>query len=156
MKRILWALVAVVTFLGLLGLAYGCVQCPDSCDEVVVDVAASSGQLRKAIVPINANRGGGEAYGSGTTSIFGRLYAIDIDYRGSISTTTDITISYLAPSWGTLYTNANSATDVMTYPRQSVNNYGEYYLLDGTVKLELAQTQLFTPCVTMTLYYLAP
>lgn len=162
MKRILWLIVAAITFLGLLGLAYGCVQCPDPCPDEVAVMAQPS--LSKEVLKVTASGLTGELCGNVTSAhVLGELVAVQLEYRGSISTTTDVTVSYGTPSWGTIVLNSNSATDAVLYPyAQPVNSSQTAYtnsyirhLVDGTLTVYMCQTQAGQN-LTATLYYVRP
>lgn len=109
----------------------------------------------------------GAAAGSGTAVIRGKILALYLDYHASApASTTDVTITTEDPVSRTIYSKANSVTDAWVYPRVQVqSNAGtgveyatgfpiyEPYVVCGTVKVAIAESNALTDCVVVDVFY---
>lgn len=114
-------------------------------------------------VIINITTTGSAGSASGTTTsgrIRGWLYAINVDYHASAPATTDITITEANSIGRTLYSKANSVTDVTVYPYIQATDttgtalsgvYQPIYIDWSGVTVALAQCDALTNAVVVTL-----
>ncbi|OQC57686.1 MAG: hypothetical protein BWX54_01139 [Verrucomicrobia bacterium ADurb.Bin018] len=119
---------------------------------VVAPQSLSNNELSVEVVPLAARGTTGECGGYMTTtnSLVGELVAVYVDLSavGEVSTTADLTISYLSPLSGDLFVWSNIAADAITYPMASVVHgvgapaSGSYvpHILMGKLQLRVSQT----------------
>ena len=75
------------------------------------------GRMNVEVITVTTTGNAGVAAGTGTTDGFirGHLHAIHLDYAGTLTTTTDITVSLASPAKTVMY-KLNSVTDAWYYP----------------------------------------
>jgi len=158
MKRYAIAVIILAVLLALLGVA---------CDQPPLYEPQAAGKVSSATVTVATTGNAGAALGSSTFGPIGPgwLDAVYFDFDASITTTTDITLSYYSPSWGDIITMTNSATDTLYYPRLAphattgiafTDDAVVPWLVDGTLKLNVTQSTSATVAVTATVYWTRP
>lgn len=139
-RLILWAKGLGVALTVALLAAFLCVACLDVPQQPAVSVASAAEVLRVETVALTATGDAGAATGVMTTTnaLTGELAWLYIDYTASISTTTDITLSYVSPLGGQVFAKTDSATDAMWYPVASPVTNAAAAITDGHVPFVLS------------------
>ena len=125
--------------------------------------------IKRSRLTVTATGEDGSATGSDTTDevIQGQVVRVDIDYDGTLTTTTDLTLSESDDLIATNVINrSNSVTDASVFPTVGLtNNAGtavtydgtrpivDYYPVVGKLTASLAQTTAATPAVTIDIYW---
>jgi hypothetical protein len=131
------------------------------CMTTEAPVARSSEDLvwlRKEVVEVTTS-GGTTGSGSTDRDLHGYVYAVHLDFAGSISATTDVTLSQASPSL-TLLGLTDYFTDTWYYPvvqqhssaGAAVSAY-ERALAADRVDIAVGQTTSGTQILTATLYW---
>lgn len=154
MKRILYAIA-----LGCLALALVLAACAK--DLPVARTTTGYGWITSDQVIVAATGSAGAATGSGSTDgvVKGHLYAVHLDFAGTISSTTDITITQAAPSL-TVLQLSNYYTDTWYYPiaQQTditgtvTSTYDRLTVVDQ-LDISVGQTTSSTNLLTVTVYW---
>lgn len=114
-------------------------------------------------VTVTTTGSAGSATGTADTrAMNGFLLDVFLDYHASAPATTDLLILYLAPSNGQILAVANSVTDNFHAPRKQATDasgaaiVGQYelYPLDGTIQVQLAQSDALAAAVVVRFRYL--
>ncbi len=147
MKRLVSLIVALVVTVGLLAIA-GCAVKPN--ENAPVGVQSSSNDVYRTRVTLNPISPGTEgAYDSDNSGgMNGYIVALYIDYQSTMSSTTDITLTYLSPAGGQLLAKTNNNTDGWFYPRAlaqstaAANATDAWVMLpvDGSIQCSISQT----------------
>lgn len=120
--------------------------------------------VQTVAVVVTTTGSAGSATGSATTeALFGELIDIYLDYHASAPATTDVTIAF-SPRGGNILVVADSATDALIAPRQTlVTNAnaaitGSYdrFMLAGPLTISVAQSDALTGAVTVYLRIYRP
>ena len=101
-------------------------------------------------------------------AITGRILAIAIDYHASTPATADVTITerIVTTDRQTIHVETDSTTDVVRYPRRAVednaentvtydgtNEIYEPYVVNGQIRVAVAQGDALTDAVVVTVIY---
>ena len=102
------------------------------------------------------------------SGIYGKIHAIYFDYHASTPATADVTVTERigATDRQTICVETNSTTDVMRYPRRAVednaeatvtydgtNEIYEKYVVNGQIRVAVAQGDALTDAVVVTVIY---
>lgn len=146
--------------LGILAFCMVMIGCAKDL-PIARDSVTSYGWITSDQVVVAATGTAGSATGSGSTDslIKGHLYAVHLDFTGTISNTTDITITQASPSL-TVLQLTNYYTDTWYYPvAQQTDNAGSgtstYDQLPVVDQLDISvgQTSVNASLVTVTVYW---
>lgn len=130
----------------------------------------SGNEIKKERLTVTTTGADGSAGGTATTAdtISGRIVRVDIDFSGSATTTTDLTLAEVDDLITTnIVSISNSVTDTQVFPTvQITDNAGtgrtydgtrpvvDYYPVADELVLTLAQSTALTPAVTVEIYYM--
>jgi hypothetical protein len=126
--------------------------------------------IREETIKVTTTGTAANATGAANSNaaISGHILALRIDYHASAPATTDVTITEHIGSvdWQTIHVETSSATDVMRYPRRAVednaeatvtydgtNEIYEPYVVNGQIRVAVAQADALTDCVTVGVLY---
>ena len=126
--------------------------------------------IRSERIAVTTTGSAGSATGAAnsTNTISGRILKVRLDFHASAPASTDVTITERIGStdWETIHTESNSGTDVTRYPRRAVddaaentvtydgtNEIYEPFVVDGYVRVAVAQSNALTDCVVVTVVY---
>lgn len=122
------------------------------------------GQLVTDSVSIDTTGSAGSASGSGELQVAGYVEWVHYDFHASAPATTDVTLAYASgntPPSGNIAATANTATDVLQFPRAGcVDNAGAAisgsntrFPVWGPVTVSVAQCNALTGAVVVTVGY---
>lgn len=109
-------------------------------------------------IPVTTTGGAGVATGTATSELIrGALLDIFLDFDGTAPATTDVTIAYGGIGGGNIWARSDSATDALVAPRMkpvdnanaAITNAYDYFYLNGTVTITVAQSNALAPAVTV-------
>lgn len=160
---VIGAMIAALV-LGLTWLA-GCfknqpeTEGPASLAEAPADAGRASGLMGIEQFTIDTTGTPGAASATATLGANGEIYAVYLDYAGSISNTTDLSITAGDPAM-TILSKTDYYTDTWFYPvfqeastaGAAVTSYRPVYIY-GSVTAVLTQTTAATPCLTVTILF---
>ena len=113
-------------------------------------------------ITVTTTGGAGSATGTTvSTALYGFLLDVFVDFHASAPATTDTTLLYEDPSNGQILGISNSATDNFFAPRKqacdssaaAITGIYDLYVLNGTLRVNVAQSDALTGCVTARIRY---
>lgn len=151
-------MIAAIVIVGL-GVIAGLQLLAESAEQPVARSSEDLVWLRKEVVTVSTS---GATSGSESTDrdVSGYVYAVHLDFAGSISATTDVTLSQASPSL-TMLQLTNYYTDTWYYPvvqqhssaGAAVSGAYERALVADQVDVAVGQTTSGTQILTATIYW---
>ena len=126
--------------------------------------------IRQQTVSVTTTGSAGSATGAANTPapISGKILKIRFNFNASTPNTADTTVTerVAATDWETICTETSSTTDVTRYPRRAVednaegtvtydgtNEIYEPYVVNGYMRVAVAQGDALTDAVVVTIFY---
>jgi len=126
--------------------------------------------IRQQTVQVDTTGTAGLAAGAANTPqpVCGKILKVRLNFHADAPNTTDVTITERVGStdWETIHTETSSKTDVTRYPRRAVednagatvtydgaNEIYEPFVVNGYVRVAVAQADALTDCVVVDIFY---